>query len=64
MKEEDARKLATETADELFTNGSGEHAKRLVLEGENKRDLGGWCEDVVVERLTRWIQAPRKARKP
>lgn len=40
----DLRTVATEIADALFTNGSGDRAKRLVLtiDGPPKRDLGGW----------------------
>lgn len=64
MNEADARKLATEIADELFTSRVGTRAVRLVLEGENKRDLGGWGKDAVIARLTRWLQVPRKAKKP
>lgn len=50
MKEADARKLATEIAKDLFTN--------------TDRDRAKWSEEAVIERLTRWIQVPRKVKKP
>lgn len=64
MKEADARKLATEIAKDLFTNGNNDHAIRLVHESVDGRYLGGWSEEAVIARLTRWIQVPRKVRKP
>lgn len=51
----DTRVLAHAIAEQLFTNGVQERAERLVLEGQDKRDLGGWCfravVDVIVEQL-------------
>lgn len=47
--------LAKQIAEQLFTNGAGEKAQRLVLELPGKRDGGGWCqkavEDQVAERI-------------
>lgn len=64
MKDEEARKLAAEIAKDLFTNTDRDRAKRLVIESEYGRRLGAWSEEAVIARLTRWIQAPRKVRKP
>lgn len=44
------RELAAQIARDLFTNGGGERATRLVLM-ENVRDLGGWGESVVADRI-------------
>jgi len=48
--------LASLISNDLFTNGSGETAERLVLELPQKRDGGGWCKkavyDVIVKHLT------------
>lgn len=35
----------------LFVNGAGERAERLVLTSADGRDLGGWCEGAIVDRL-------------
>lgn len=45
--------LATRIADRLFTNGSQEHAQRLVLtlDAPVRRDLGGWCESAAVDQI-------------
>ena len=41
--------IADDIADYLFTNGSGQKAKRLVLELDNGCDGGGWCKKAVVD---------------
>lgn len=47
------RKLAELIVKQLFTNGSAEHAQRLVLTIDTpvKRDLGGWCEAAAVDQV-------------
>jgi len=48
----DALKEAAERlARELFTNGFGDKADRLELVLPNNRRVGGWCEEVVVDRI-------------
>lgn len=47
----EAQTLAREITQELFTNGANDRAKRLVLTSENGRDLGGLCENAVVDRI-------------
>lgn len=47
--EETARKIA----DQLFVNGNGDRAKRLVLELESGRDGGGWGEQPVIDIIKR-----------
>jgi hypothetical protein len=37
-------KLADEIIKELFTNGNGDKAARLVLTSPEGRNLGGWSE--------------------
>lgn len=37
--------------EELFTNGQGERADRLVLTDERGRDLGGWGRHALRDRL-------------
>ena len=42
-----------ETAvDELFRNGAGQEAERLVLTTREGRDLGGWCKSVIRDKIT------------
>jgi len=53
----DNQKLAATIADDLFTNGSGDEAERLVLELTGGRDGGGWCKVAVVGRIERALNA-------
>lgn len=45
------RRLAEKIAAELFTNGSGDVAKRLVLELEDGRTGGGWAIRPMVDLI-------------
>lgn len=49
--------IAEKIADDLFTNSNGNTAARLVLEGPNREQFGGWARgplvDVIVNRITR-----------
>lgn len=60
----DCRKIATAIADNLFVNGNGTHAERLMLVGADGRDLGGWCKqavvDVIVDELKPAVRTPSK----
>lgn len=51
MPNEVVSALAEAIARDLFTNGSGERAQRLVLELPGKRDGGGWCEEAMSNRI-------------
>lgn len=50
------RELAMKIARDLFTNGMGQIAKRLVLESDTKSDLGGWCESAVEDRIFKTLE--------
>ncbi len=54
-----ARRFAEAVTRDLFTNGQGQRAERLVLWAG--RDLGGWGEAVVVDRITEAIEAALRA---
>jgi hypothetical protein len=45
--------LIARFVDDLFVNGSGQQADRLVLtvDGPPSRDLGGWCKAAIADRL-------------
>jgi hypothetical protein len=46
--------LARAIAADLFTNGMGDHAGRLMLESAgDRRDMGGWSEEAMVIRIKR-----------
>ncbi len=45
----DYKNIAKRIADELFKNGIGEKAERLVLELENGSNGGGWCKQAVID---------------
>ncbi len=49
-----ARTLAEQIAEDLFTNGSGQTAQRLVLTVDTPKrlDLGGWSRAGFVDRVT------------
>lgn len=50
------RQLAEQIADELFVNGFGERAERLVLLDDAGRNLGGWSKTAVVDRITACLE--------
>jgi hypothetical protein len=45
--------LVQQIVDDLFTNGSGQRADRLVLtiDGPPTRNLGGWCREAIRDRI-------------
>lgn len=51
-----SKELAKQITDELFTNGIGERAKRLVLELEDGKDGGGWCKEAVEDVIERILK--------
>ena len=53
MKAKDINQLAEEVTRELFSSGYGIRAGRLVLESRDEKDLGGWCFDAVLQRITK-----------
>jgi hypothetical protein len=54
-------KLAERIARDLFTNGQGQCAQRLVLtvDTPEKRDLGGWSFGPAVDRIATIIELER-----
>jgi thiamine biosynthesis lipoprotein ApbE len=59
----DIKVLAQEIADDLFMNGQGQEATRLVLTVDRplKLDLGGLSKPVVVDRIARALKRARQA---
>jgi hypothetical protein len=55
--------LAQAIADDLFTNGEGKHATRLLLVVDRplKLDLGGWSKTAVVDRIVRVLKRARQS---
>lgn len=50
----ETRKRAERIAHNLFVNGAGQLATRLVMvdeSGDEPRDLGGWCEEAVADKI-------------
>jgi hypothetical protein len=43
--------LIDQLLDDLFTNGQGQIAYRLVLTSKDGRDLGGWGREVIRDRV-------------
>ena len=57
----DVEEMARAIAADLFTNGDGSRARRLVLELPNGRDGGGWSEAPAADRIARtlaYLRAP------
>ena len=51
MTEQEVEQLAEWIVSDLFTNGVGQKAKRLVLELEDGRDGGGWGRGPAKDRI-------------
>lgn len=60
MSTPDDEKVAREIADDLFHNGVGQEADRLVLTLQPNRDIGGWCKQAVVDRIASALSAARE----
>lgn len=58
-----AGEIALLIARDLFRNGQGQVAIRLVLELKGGRDGGGWCRGAVVDRVEA-ILMREMAKKP
>ncbi len=56
-----ANRMTNAIVEELFVNGNGEYADRLVLMNALDRDIGGLCKRAVVQRVQRIIKAGLKA---
>jgi hypothetical protein len=51
-----ARRLSYRIAKDLFTDGSGKRAKRLLmLHGDDERPGAGWCQNAVADRIEAFI---------
>lgn len=50
--------IATRIARDLFTNGSGERAKKLNMEGDEPEChyLGGWGEKPMADRIAKLLR--------
>jgi hypothetical protein len=59
MTEKTAKRIATLIVDDLFQNGTGDKAERLVLtiNGPPKRDLGGWSRGPMIDRIADMLSA-------
>lgn len=55
MSEKEARALARRIVADLFTNGAGERAARLVLELPGGANGGGWSERGAAYRIARTL---------
>jgi hypothetical protein len=53
------KQLAQKIVDEIMTNGAGQRADRLVLMTKENRDLGGWCERALCDRIAMVITGSR-----
>jgi len=49
----DLKQRAERCAEALFVNGAGDRAHRLVLTALDGRDLGGWSERAMADRIER-----------
>lgn len=56
-----AREMAEEIAGDLFTNGAGNEAQRLVLELPDKSSGDGWCKQAVVDVIARHLKPQNRA---
>lgn len=56
----DRREGADSLVADLFTNGCGQAALRLVLTDMGGRDLGGWCRGAVRDRIEPALSRARR----
>jgi len=49
-------RLALAITSDLFVDGCGERASRLVLEHYSGRNLGGWCQAAVQDVIIRHLK--------
>jgi hypothetical protein len=56
MKTTTANKLAQTIVDDLYTNGQGDEADRLVLMSKAGQDLGGWGKLPLYHRLAQLLE--------
>jgi len=62
MTNEEARKMATKMAIDLFTDSTGKSARRLKMDYSGNEGGTGWSIDAVEDRLTKAIQEASTAR--
>lgn len=55
-------RLAEAIVEDLFRNGAGEEAERLVMLLQHGRDGGGWCRGAVRDRVTEILNNPTEER--
>jgi hypothetical protein len=55
-RELNVEKIASDIVNDLFTNGAGQKAHRLVLELGNGQDGGGWAKRSVRNIIMRYIE--------
>lgn len=60
MKNDDVVELATRIARDLFTDGNGDRASRLVMEYPGQSiPSGGWSEEAMRDRIADMIRSLR-----
>lgn len=70
LNDQTVQKLAEDIAKDLFTSGSGQVATRLVMLQEPDdplnptRDLGGWCEEAVINRIRKHLIDDNSCQSP
>ena len=57
------KKIAQQIANQLFKNGRGEKAKRLVLELKGGLNGGGWCKSAVVDVIENCLVKAEKKKR-
>jgi len=62
MTDSEAKILADRIVADIFRNGAGERAERLVLLSKEGRDLGGWGALPLADRIVRLLQ--QRVRNP
>lgn len=50
--------LAAKIACDIFTSGCGRRARRLVMVDDDGREIAGWCEAAVRDRVAGHLAPP------
>lgn len=63
LSKETLLSIAESITNQLFTNGLGNEAQRLVLMSKHGKDLGGWCRKAVMDRVVECLEENKNSFK-
>lgn len=64
LNDQTAKLLAEAIVEDLFINGFGQEAQRLICVDGNEKDLGGWCRAAAQSRIEKILSGKSDAVAP